>query len=130
MAADGAADSIVDARWSPLPSAKLHADGRRRCLPRRIGMDGLPRVSPFVLATVLAIAGTLAVDSAPKATASPAVQGDFSGLVDIGGRSLYMECRGQGSPTVILESGAGGRADVWSRDLEQPEGTRTMVLPG
>jgi hypothetical protein len=30
---------------------------------------------------------------------------------------------------VILESGAGGRA-VWSRDLEEPEGRRTMVLPG
>ena len=53
------------------------------------------------------------------ASASPAT-GDFSGLVDIGGRSLYLECRGSGSPTVILESGAGGRADVWSRDLSRP----------
>ena len=89
-------------------------------------MDRLPRVSPFVRASVLAIVGTLAVGPAPKATAaSPAATGDFSALVDIGGRSLYLECRGQGSPTVILESGAGGRADVWSRDLQQPAGTRT-----
>lgn len=93
-------------------------------------MDRLPRVTAFALATVLAIVSSLAVGPAPKATASPAAPGDFSGLVDIGGRSLYLECRGQGSPTVILESGAGGRADVWSRDLEKPEGTRTMVLPG
>ena len=93
-------------------------------------MDRLPRVAAFVLAIVLAIVGTLAVGPAPKSTASPAATGDFSGLVDIGGRSLYLECRGQGSPTVILESGAGGRADVWSRDLEEPEGARTMVLPG
>jgi pimeloyl-ACP methyl ester carboxylesterase len=87
-------------------------------------------VSAFVLATVLATVGTLAVGPVPKATASPAETGDFSGLVDIGGRSLYLECRGQGSPTVILEAGAGGRADVWSQDLEKPAGTRTMVLPG
>jgi hypothetical protein len=26
-------------------------------------------------------------------------------LVDIGGRSLYMTCMGEGSPTVILEHG-------------------------
>jgi hypothetical protein len=93
-------------------------------------MDRIPKHFACVLATVLAIVGSLAVGPAPKATASPAATGDFSGLVDIGGRSLYLECRGQGSPTVILESGAGGRADVWSRDLEEPEGTRTMVLPG
>src|SRR5215208_7212850 len=93
-------------------------------------MDRIPTHSACVLATVFAIVGSLAVGPSPKATASPAATGDFSGLVDIGGRSLYLECRGQGSPTVILEAGAGGRADVWSRDLEEPEGTRTMVLPG
>jgi pimeloyl-ACP methyl ester carboxylesterase len=90
-------------------------------------MDRLRRVTAFALATVLAIVGTLAVSPVPNAAASP---GSFSGLVDIGGRSLYLECRGQGSPTVILESGARDRADVWSRDLEKPEGTRAMALPG
>jgi pimeloyl-ACP methyl ester carboxylesterase len=34
-------------------------------------------------------------------------------LVDIGGRSLYLDCRGSGSPTVIFEAGAGGDADGW-----------------
>jgi pimeloyl-ACP methyl ester carboxylesterase len=83
-------------------------------------------VPALILATLLAAAGTLAVC---PAAASPAT-GDFSGLVDIGGRSLYLECRGQGNPTVILESGAGGRADVWSRDLSRPAGERTMVEQG
>lgn len=91
---------------------------------------GMNRISAFLLTAALAVVSGLAVGPAPKATASPAATGDFSGLVDIGGRSLYLECRGQGSPTVILEAGAGGRADVWSRDLEEAEGTRTMVLPG
>jgi hypothetical protein len=68
-------------------------------------MDRIPTHSACVLATVLAIVGSLAVGPVPKATASPAATGDFSGLVDIGGRSLYLECRGQGSPTVILEAG-------------------------
>jgi pimeloyl-ACP methyl ester carboxylesterase len=35
-------------------------------------------------------------------------------LVEIGGgRSIYLDCRGRGSPTVILEAGLGGGADGW-----------------
>ncbi len=52
-------------------------------------------------------AGTTMAASAPRA--------DFSGLVDIGGgRKMYMKCRGTGSPTVVLVSGLGNAADVWS----------------
>ena len=79
-------------------------------------------------ATVLAVAGPL-LGPAADATASPGV-GDVAGLVDIGGRSLYLDCRGQGGPTVILESGLDGRSDVWSRDDLRPAGDRTMVQPG
>ena len=43
-------------------------------------MDRIPTHSACVLATVLAIVGSLAVGPAPKATASPAATGDFSGL--------------------------------------------------
>ena len=72
-----------------------------------------------------------AAQSATPAAASPAAaSGDFSGLVDIGGRSLYLECRGRGSPTVILEAGLLSRSDIWSRDQREPAGRRTMVLPG
>ena len=93
-------------------------------------MGLFPARSVLVLAGVLTIAGTFAVGPAPNADATPGTTGDFSGLVDIGGRSLYLECRGQGSPTVILEAGANGRGDVWSRDNQQPAGQRAMVLPG
>jgi len=35
--------------------------------------------------------------------------------VDIGGgRTLYLDCRGQGIPTVVLEAGAGSGASTWS----------------
>jgi pimeloyl-ACP methyl ester carboxylesterase len=56
-------------------------------------------------------------------------QGDFAGLVDVGGRRLYLECRGTGSPTVVLEAGYGNRADIWSVDLLHPQGSRQMVFP-
>ena len=32
--------------------------------------------------------------------------GTFADSVDIGGRSLYLQCLGEGRPTVILESGS------------------------
>jgi pimeloyl-ACP methyl ester carboxylesterase len=98
-------------------------------------MDRHPVTSAFVLLLV----GTLpagpasqanAAQGATSSAASPVAAGDFSGLVDIGGRKIYLECRGQGSPTVILESGARAWADIWSRDYKQPAGQRTMVIPG
>ena len=58
---------------------------------------------------------------------TPAPQPDFAGLVNIGGRKMYLECRGAGSPIVILESGYRNDADIWS---VQGEPGATMVLPG
>ena len=48
--------------------------------------------------------------------------GDFAGLVDIGGgRKLYVECRGIGSPAVILVAGLRGSAEEWiSADKSLP----------
>lgn len=40
---------------------------------------------------------------------------DFAGLVDIGGgRKMYLECRGIGSPTVVLVAGLRDSAEDWS----------------
>ena len=40
---------------------------------------------------------------------------DFAGLVDIGGgRKMYLECRGTGSPTVVLVAGLRGSAEDWT----------------
>ena len=55
-------------------------------------------------------------------------EGDFAGLVDIGGRSIFMESAGAGSPTVVLVSGALGRGDVWSRDGVYPMAHRQRPL--
>jgi pimeloyl-ACP methyl ester carboxylesterase len=34
--------------------------------------------------------------------------------VDVGGRSLYLDCRGTGSPTIVLEAGMGDGVAGWS----------------
>lgn len=44
--------------------------------------------------------------------------GDVAGPVDIGGRNIYLDCRGQsgpGDPTVILISGYHDSSDVWNQ---------------
>ena len=44
-------------------------------------------------------------------------------LVDVGGHSLYINCVGEGSPTVILESGSGATSVDWANI--QPEVANT-----
>ena len=82
------------------------------------------RSTQLMLATVLALAlgagpliagGAVATTNSAADKAASAPSADFSGLVDIGGgRKIYMTCRGSGSPTVVLVSGLGNAADIWS----------------
>lgn len=39
--------------------------------------------------------------------------------VDIGGRSVYLDCRGAGTPTVVLDAGMGGGAGSWGIVLDE-----------
>lgn len=45
--------------------------------------------------------------------------GSISGMVDIGGRSIYIICKGEGSPTVIFETGWGNDYSSWGAALTQ-----------
>lgn len=52
--------------------------------------------------------------SAASSMVNPSA-GQFAGVVSIGGgRRLYLQCSGTGSPTVVLISGAGVAGDNWS----------------
>jgi pimeloyl-ACP methyl ester carboxylesterase len=52
---------------------------------------------------------------------------NFAKRIEIrGGRRLFLECRGTGSPTVVLEAGTGDLADVWKMP---PTGPGAAVLP-
>ncbi|MER6255757.1 alpha/beta hydrolase [Streptomyces sp. NPDC001584] len=77
---------------------------------------------------VSAAAVTLAVSLALCAGAAPAATRDDGDgparPVDIGGgRRVLLDCRGSGSPTVVLVSGAGGASDEWTHiaDAARPE---------
>jgi pimeloyl-ACP methyl ester carboxylesterase len=87
----------------------------------------LQEVVGGILALLL-VTPAVAAQSTPTPAAA-AAQGDVTGLVDIGGRRLYMECQGTGSPTVVLGAGGYARGDYWTRDLHEPAGRRQMVLP-
>jgi pimeloyl-ACP methyl ester carboxylesterase len=93
-------------------------------------MRPVPALALGLVTLLLAASSLVAAQTASPVAPGLAAAGDFAGLVDIGGRSLYMECRGQGSPTVILEAGFRSRADYWTDDLIQPDAPRTMVFPG
>jgi pimeloyl-ACP methyl ester carboxylesterase len=73
-----------------------------------------------------------ASDTAPVATAGgdAEAQPDGGRLVDVGdGRSIYLECRGSGGPTVILVTGLGERADNWMTTTADPSSTEGSVFP-
>lgn len=76
-------------------------------------------------AVVLAVSGAIVIaggatsDSSAKErpTAAPhsPLSGPFAGQVAIGGgRQLYLQCAGHGSPTVLLESGIHDSSDTWT----------------
>lgn len=57
--------------------------------------------------------------------------GGVARLVDIGGgRRMYLECRGAGGPTVILEAGAGNNGSSWDTISLPPDSNQMAVLPG
>ena len=60
-------------------------------------------------------------DTTPATALAPSAPQDIAGTFDIGGRRMYIQCTGQGSPTVVLVSGGGIAADLWDSPLgEQP----------
>lgn len=90
----------------------------------------LAGLAQLLAVALLAVATPLTAANDNLTAEGSMVRGDFVGLVDVGhGRRLWLECRGAGSPTVILESGYRTAAVTWTEDLEQPKAPRTMVLP-
>ena len=72
-------------------------------------------------------AGAASLQTSSPPSVPTVAHGHFSGRVAIhGGRKLYLECRGRGRPTVVLEAGTGDLARIWS---EPPVGPGRAVLP-
>ena len=80
------------------------------------------RLRRFTLIAAFALLGVALAGAAYQALGMRAEARRFpepGRLVDIGGYRLKINCAGQGSPTVILESGLGDGLDEWRR--VQPE---------
>ena len=78
---------------------------------------GIIVVSSVIAAPVRYVTARDATPAASSASSPGAARsGPFSGLVDIGDRSLYLRCEGEGSPTVILEAGRFA-SDTWDAVL-------------
>lgn len=113
--------SRVDRDRMPLAGGRC---SRRAAL--RAGAAGLAAST-----LVAAERRTTRAQSATPATASAsATSGDIAGLVDIGGRKIYLEGRGAGSPTVVLLSGYRTSGRYWTDDLLHSDAPRQMVMPG
>ncbi|GAA4475406.1 alpha/beta hydrolase [Rhodococcus olei] len=95
------------------------------------------KVAVALLALSLATAGCSGGESGTPAsstaghagratTITPGGNADFAGLVDIGGgRKIYVECAGAGSPTVVLVAGKGnGAHDGWGEVLDPTDPVR------
>lgn len=75
-----------------------------------------------VLAAAVFVAGCAGEETPePRKVAGLAGQ-----IVEVGGRYLYFECVGSGSPTVLLEAGFGGSSRDW-RDVQPQIGTATRT---
>ena len=82
------------------------------------------------LRRIVAVVGIGLVTSAAAGHAAVGgASGDFTGTVRLpNGRSMYLVCRGTGSPTVMLEGGLHSTADVWILPSD-PGWTQETVLP-
>jgi pimeloyl-ACP methyl ester carboxylesterase len=116
---------VVKARTTPVEERKstsmtnkqpfavptpLHHTLKRVCEVSSLRRMGLL----FVVCLLLAGCGPSTTSSTTSGDGSFRPTRTFAGLVDIGsGRKMYLECRGSGSPTVVLVSGLDAAADVW-----------------
>jgi pimeloyl-ACP methyl ester carboxylesterase len=74
----------------------------------------------------LALLTLMLLLSAPARAQSVPASGDFAGPTEVDGREIFLECRGAGSPLVILISGYRNTGEIWT---VQGEPGQTMVMP-
>lgn len=100
-----------------------------RCYTRRVAVQAC--AAGIIAATLASSTQRVGAQVASPVASTPNDAGtDFTGLIDIGGRNIYMESRGSGNPTVVLLAGGRSSARYWSDDLLHPDAPRAMVLSG
>jgi pimeloyl-ACP methyl ester carboxylesterase len=87
-------------RWADAPGR------HRRPAPRRA-------VLLVLLVVVIVLSGCSSAAPGPVEAGTP----DFAGPVDIGGRRIFLQCRGPqqpGRPVIVLGYGLGGSGELWN----------------
>jgi pimeloyl-ACP methyl ester carboxylesterase len=95
-------------------------------------LNATSRAQVALAVTLLLVVMSLAAGPARAQAPSPgpATVGDFAGRLTLAdGRSLFLECHGVGSPTVVFEAGLRARGDAWdySRDGSSDDGVFPRV---
>lgn len=106
-----------------MTTQELHPDAHSPAVPARRSRSRLPwRIAGIAggalgLLAIVAAAGASyeAITSAGDTAAYPPP----GRMVDVGGYKLHLDCRGEGSPTVVMDAGLGSSSLDWS--LVQPE---------
>ena len=105
-------------------------------LGRHLGKGSLGFACLLTAGVLMAGCGSSTTGSAGSGGASPKPVLSFAGLVDVGGgRKMFLACRGSGSPTVILVSGARGAHDDWTYAADvahpaaEPTPSESAVFP-
>jgi pimeloyl-ACP methyl ester carboxylesterase len=94
-------------------------------------MSELLRTALTILAVPVLLGAVVVLGGLAAPSIAVAAQDDFASLIEIDdGRRVYLECRGAGGPTVVLEAGYRSSARVWSEDFRQLGAPRVMVLAG
>lgn len=84
-----------------------------------------PRTPVLVLAVAIGLAIGMAIDAWRDAGSAPLFPPPYEArgrVVDLGGRGAYVDCRGTGRPTVVLENGMGASAGGWGAVLDDVAG--------
>jgi pimeloyl-ACP methyl ester carboxylesterase len=93
---------------------------------KAFSMRSRPVAAAVLMASLLVAGAASVLLGPPESRADP---GDLAGRVAVaGGRYLYLECRGSGSPSVILDAGLRARGDVW--DQSEPGSADSSVFAG
>jgi pimeloyl-ACP methyl ester carboxylesterase len=97
-----------------------------RAVPaRRRGarLQKVARSAGVALCVLGMVVGTGAAYEQMASTGDAAAYPPSGRLVDVGGYELHLDCRGEGSPTVVMDAGLGGSSLDWI--LVQPDLSRT-----
>jgi len=90
----------------------MHTDPGRRRLPLAVTLGAAVAIG-LVLALVIDVARSGGPGAWLARHRLPAPYVAAGERVDIGARSLYLDCRGRGTPTIILEAGSGSDSGTW-----------------